>query len=118
MKFNIIGSVFILFVIAGCQHVQTVTKVELEKAQTHWQEPKVTAWYYMGTKEEFDYFIHIDLGKDTIYRVTSSEIQIENPLSYSLKRKEWRLMPWGFEAIVRKQQESNELLQLEQGERR
>jgi hypothetical protein len=103
-SFLIILNTFLIF--AGCQHVQTVTKTELETAQAHWQEPKATVWYYMGSKEGYDYFIHIDIGQETIYRIVSSEMNIEYPIPYSSKRSKWQFMHWGFAAKVRELQES------------
>jgi hypothetical protein len=98
MKIKLISIIFFaLLMLAGCRHTQTVTKSELETAQAHWQEPKVTRWYYMGTKEGCDYFIHIDLNEETIYRVPSAEMKIENPMQYNSNWKGWRFMHWGLE---------------------
>ncbi|MDQ7799140.1 MAG: hypothetical protein RDU76_09415 [Candidatus Edwardsbacteria bacterium] len=88
-----------LFAFVGCQSVQTVTKNELNLAASKWKEPKVSIWYYTGTKEGYDYFVHQDLGETVVYRVSSKEMIIDKQFPLTKKRKLWRVMNWGITEI-------------------
>ncbi len=67
----------------------------------HWKEPKVAIWYYMGTDNEFHYFRFIDLGVKQDYRVRRDELEIDKIYPLSKKQNEWRVMPWGPQAIMK-----------------
>lgn len=96
-----IYSIFLLStIILGCQEIRTVTRTELENAKARWTEPKVSIWYYMGTKEDFDYFIHEDIDKTVIYRIKSNEITLDGRFKFSTNRKNWRFMRWGVHALM------------------
>lgn len=66
----------------------------MEKTR-HWKESKVAAWYYAGSRDGCDYFVHVDLGVEETYRVRSGEIAlpVTFPLTDGPKRRV--PMPWG-----------------------
>ena len=64
-----------------------------------WKEPKVAIWYYLGSKDNFDYFLFRDLGAEKMYKVNSNDMKIENTFPLSKDNEQWRVMPWGPHAI-------------------
>ena len=60
--------------VGGCDEAQTVSRAELEKAKSEWQEPKLSTWYYMGSEGSYHYFSHVDLPETKIYRIRNTVI--------------------------------------------
>jgi hypothetical protein len=81
--------------LVGCMEITTVTLNELEELKNKCQEPKVSAWYYMGTNKNYHYFIHNDLPKPKVYRIDKNEMEVKDIFEYNKDRKKWRLMNWG-----------------------
>ena len=83
--------------VSGCNDVQTVSKAELERAKAEWQEPKLSMWYYMGSKGRYHYFAHVDLPRTKIYRIRKIEMFRITKETFPLTRnqKDWQQMPWG-----------------------
>lgn len=90
---KLILSVFLSFMLFGCNQPLTVSKANLMEITKHWKEPKVAIWYYTGSDAEYHYFRFTDLGDTKEYRVKREEMQIDTPLTK--KQKDWRVMPWG-----------------------
>jgi hypothetical protein len=86
-----------------CSQPSTVSKAELIKFTKHWKEPKVAIWYYMGTDNDFHYFRFIDLGVKQDYKVRRDELEIDKIYPLSKEQNEWRVMPWGPQAIMKKE---------------
>lgn len=84
--------------LSGCNKPQTVTKTELDKAKAEWQEPKISIWYYVGTKDASHHYLHRDLPGDKLYRVSERELNQENPFPVTRDQKKWKVMPWGVHA--------------------
>jgi hypothetical protein len=91
----IIATVLISLSLIGCSHVQTLSKLELERNTSHWKEPKVAIWYYMGSDSEFHYFHFMDIDKSQNFRIKKSELEIEPQFLLTKSFKKWRVMPWG-----------------------
>jgi len=80
----------------GCAHPQTVTRAELEHLKAHRQEPKVSMWYYTGTKDGYHYFHHDDLGHDKKdVRVPANELAWTNTFPRTHISSRWRQLDWG-----------------------
>jgi hypothetical protein len=99
----LILTTFLAVSLISCSQPSTVSKAELMEITTHWKEPKVAIWYYMGTDNKFHYFRFIDLGTKQEYRVRRNELQIDETYRLSKKQNEWRVMPWGSQAIMKKE---------------
>src|SRR5579862_3425562 len=50
---NVVRKLILLvpILIAGCAQPKTVTRAELDGLKAHRQEPKVSMWYYTGSKD-------------------------------------------------------------------
>jgi hypothetical protein len=80
----------------GCTSPQTVTRAELEQLKTQRHEPKVSMWYYVGSKDGFHYFHHNDLGGDEKdFRILGTELSWEDTFPLTRHRKSWRRLEWG-----------------------
>jgi hypothetical protein len=82
--------------IAGCANPQTVSHAQLEHLKTQRREPKVSAWYYLGSKDGFHYFHHEDLGsakKD--FRISETELSWQDTFPLTRDRSSWRSLDWG-----------------------
>ena|SRR6266849_792962 len=80
----------------GCATPQTVNRAELERFKAHRQEPKVSMWYYVGSKDGFHYFRHYDLGSEKKYfRISDAELSWEATFPLTRHRKDWRPLKWG-----------------------
>jgi len=90
-----------LFVIVGCDDVLTVNLSELEKVKSEWQEPKVSIWYYLGSQDGYQHFLHHDINDDIIYKIPESELPIDDRFSLTRDRNKWRVMPWGTQALIK-----------------
>jgi uncharacterized protein YceK len=84
--------------IMGCHSVRTVDLTALKRDQEIWNEPKVSIWYYMGTRQGYHYFVHEDLPRSIYYRVSAAEMTIEHPMPYTLVAQKWQVMHWGIHA--------------------
>lgn len=98
----LILTIFLAVSIMSCSQPSTVSKAELIEITKHWKEPKVAIWYYMGTDNKFHYFRFIDLGVKQDYRVRRDELEIDETYPLTKKQNEWRVMPWGTQAIMKK----------------
>jgi len=76
---------------------------------SHWKEPKVAIWYYIGSKQQHDYFRFYDLGVSQVYRVPSGEIAVPTIFPYTADRSKWIIMPWG--PAAKRKQSSNQAIQ-------
>jgi len=79
----------------GCEDIRTVKKVELEKAKSEWKEPKVSIWYYVGTKDGYHHFLHQDLNEQIVYRISEQQFPLKDTFQKTNDRNKWRVMPWG-----------------------
>ncbi len=79
----------------GCASTQTVSHAELERLKTQRHEPKVSTWYYVGSKDGFHYFHHYDLGTDKKdFRISAAELHWEDTFPLTCHRKSWRVLEW------------------------
>jgi hypothetical protein len=79
----------------GCSVTRTVNRSELEQAKTVWKEPKVSLWYYRGSKDGYHYFQHRDLDGEKNFRISESELDWPNTFPLTRDRKEWKTLEWG-----------------------
>ena len=82
----------------ACDKAHTVTKSELDRATAEWQEPKVSIWYYVGTKDGYHHFLHRDLPGDKLFRVSATELIRPEQFPVTRNQKKWKVMPWGVHA--------------------
>ncbi len=83
----------------GCVQPQVVTRAELDQLKTNRHEPKVSMWYYTGTKAGYHYFHHDDLGGDKKdFRIAASELSWTNTFQRTQNRNNWRQLDWGLYA--------------------
>jgi hypothetical protein len=81
---------------SGCDlKVETVTLRELEGERIHYREPKLSTWYYMGTKDGYHYFAHQDLPHEQYYRVAEGELKWQSVAPFTPRRAKWVQLPWG-----------------------
>jgi hypothetical protein len=106
---SILAIVAITFVVIGCERAADITKADLLEKASHWKEPKVAIWYYIGSKHEHDYFRYYDLGVSQLYRLPSGDITLPATFPYTTDRSKWIVMPWGPAAI--RSQSSNQGLE-------
>ncbi len=79
----------------GCAAPQTVMRRELERLKTHRQEPRVSMWYYVGSRDGFHYFHHDDLGREKKdFRISNIELAWPNTFPLTHRRKSWRRLDW------------------------
>ena len=80
----------------GCAGPRTVSRSELEQLKTHWHEPKVSMWYYVGSKNGFHYFHHDDVGRDQEdFRISETELSWPATFPVTRHRSSWRRLEWG-----------------------
>jgi hypothetical protein len=84
-----------MLVLAGCVETQTVTRAELDHLKSQRREPKVSMWYYVGSRDGFHYFRHEDLGSEKVYRISDRELEWPDSFSLTKERKHWRALRWG-----------------------
>src|SRR5262245_2778401 len=86
----------LLLLLVGCASPQTVSRAELERLKARWQEPKVSTWYYVGSKDGYHYFHHYDLGRNSKhFRISSAELSWPDPFPLTQRRSDWRRLDWG-----------------------
>src|SRR5437868_8010842 len=74
----------------GCNdQVKTVTPKELDQLKLHYQEPKLSTWYYMGTKDGYHYFAHQDLPHEKYYRVAEGALKWQSAAAFTTRRAKW-----------------------------
>jgi hypothetical protein len=103
------GVLVIAFVLAGCERPLDIARDDLLQRATHWKEPKVAIWYYVGSKQQHDYFRFYDLDVSQIYRVPAGEIALPTTFPYTSDRSKWIVMPWG--PAAKRSQSSNQAIQ-------
>ena len=111
MKQIIISSIIfcLCVLLVGCLTPQTVSNAELEKAKAEWQEPKVSVWYYIGSKYGYHYYLHRDLPGDQLYRVSEKDLNQINQFTFTRNKAKWKVMPWGVgEIMARNRAQSQE----------
>jgi hypothetical protein len=82
--------------VLGCTHPQMVNLTELESLKCRWNEPKVSTWYYVGTRDGFHYFHHHDLGKhEKDFRISQAELSWQPTFPLTGDRKKWQPLNWG-----------------------
>lgn len=93
----ILFAVLLIFTYPGCKSAAIVSGNELMELTKHRQEPKVAAWYYMGTKDNFHFFAFYDLGfyGAKYFKTASDDLDITERFPYTSDRTKWRVMPWG-----------------------
>ena len=85
-----------LLLLLGCASPQTVSRADLDRAKRQWREPKVSMWYYMGSRDGFHYFHHDDLGSDQKdFRISEAEFSWPDTFPLTRHRTEWRRLDWG-----------------------
>ncbi len=85
-----------LLLLLGCASPQTVSRAELDHLKRHWHEPKVSLWYYMGSRDGFHYFHHDDLGGDPKdFRISEAEFFWPDTFPFTGHRSRWRRLDWG-----------------------
>jgi|ERR1051325_2576081 hypothetical protein len=85
-----------VLLLSGCATPQTVSRAELEHLKTQRREPKVSMWYYVGSRDGFHCFHHDDLGggqKD--FRISETELSWPDTFPLTRHRKSWRALKWG-----------------------
>ncbi len=89
--------ILILFslLLLGCQHTSTVSRAEFESLRTHCREPKVSVWYYMGSKDGFNFFRHRDLDGTRDYRVPEGEMKYPQTFPLTYNQRSWRVVSAG-----------------------
>jgi len=83
----------------ACEQAQLITKADLMAKTRDWKEPKVAIWYYTGTGNGFDYFLHRDIDITELYKVTTNEIDIHEHFHVTKDQIKWVPMPWGPHAL-------------------
>ena len=85
-----------IVLLAGCARVTTVpSRAELDQLKSHWREPKVSLWYYMGSRDGYHYFHHWDLGEQRTYRISDKELAWQDPFPLTQNREDWKVLKWG-----------------------
>jgi len=98
MNWVMVRKLFFLvpLLLVGCAWPRTVTRGELDQLKPHHREPKVSMWYYTGTKDGYHYFHHDDLGWDKKdFRIAASELSWTNTYARTRNRNKWRRLDWG-----------------------
>jgi hypothetical protein len=91
-----ISVIVFLPLVYGCAHPQTVTRTELDQLKTHRREPKVSMWYYVGSKNGYHYFHHDDLGDEKKdFRISNDELSWTNTFPLTRNRDQWKALEWG-----------------------
>jgi hypothetical protein len=85
-----------VLLVLGCTHPQLISLTELERLKCRWHEPKVSMWYYVGTREGFHHFRHDDLGNDEKdFRISQAELSWQSTFPLTKDREKWRRLKWG-----------------------
>jgi len=85
-----------LLFMLSCASSQTVSRAQLERLKTQRHEPKVSAWYYAGSKDGYHYFHHDDLGPDQKdFRISETELPWQDTFPVTWRRSHWRALDWG-----------------------
>jgi hypothetical protein len=101
------SQILVAIIVCGCHDAQTVSRAELEEAKSEWQEPKLSIWYYMGSKGGYNYFSHVDLPETKVYRIQEIELILKDRYPITSKRNKWKMMKWGIHSTEeRKPQET------------
>ena len=91
-----VAAIIPVLVLLGCASSQTVSRVQFERLKTQRQEPKVSAWYYVGSKDAYHYFHHYDLGDDQKdFRISEAELPWQDTFPVTWRRSHWRALDWG-----------------------
>ena len=90
---------FLLLTVTGCdwlaEDFEVITLDELNRLKCEWQQPKVSRWFYIGSKEGYHIFIHRDRPGDKHYKIKTSEFKIDDPIYVSSNEVNWLPMSWG-----------------------
>jgi hypothetical protein len=82
--------------IGGCAQPNIVTRNELGGLQSQRQEPKLSMWYYTGSRDGYHYFHHDDLGgAPKGVRIAEAELSWTNTFPLTHTRTKWRQLDWG-----------------------
>ena len=88
--------IFPLLLLLGCASPQTVSRAELDRLKQERQEPKVSMWHYMGSRDGFHYFYHDDLGSSQKeFRISEAELSWSDTFPLTRNRARWRRLDWG-----------------------
>ena len=95
-----IAIIFILLLtVTGCDWLSVkskkITLDELNQLKCEWQEPKVSKWFYVGSKDGYHMLVHRDRPGDKYYEIKISEFIIDKPIAITSNEAKWILMPWG-----------------------
>jgi hypothetical protein len=93
--------IFLMIGISAARGAEQITGDALMEKTTHWKEPKVAIWYYIGSQEGRDFFQHYDLGISEVYSVATGEIPLPKTFPRTKKQKDWIVMKWGPLALRR-----------------
>lgn len=95
-----VAAIIPVLVLLGCASSQTVSRVQFERLKTQRQEPKVSAWYYVGSKDAYHYFHHDDLGDDQKdFRISEAELPWQDTFPLTRRRSHWRALDWGVRSL-------------------
>jgi hypothetical protein len=82
--------------LVGCVQAKTVTRTELDQLKLQRHEPKVSMWYYTGSKDGYHYFHHDDLGEgEKEFRIADNELSWTNTFPFTHDRSKWTQLDWG-----------------------
>ena len=93
-------SAAVALALTGCGHTERISKDALIEKTRHWKEPKAAIWYYIGSRDRFDYFQYYDLGISERYTVESGQIALPRSFPLTEEREKWIVMRWGPAAIL------------------
>src|SRR4051812_49925142 len=87
----------------GCTSPQSVSRTQFDHLKTERHEPKVSAWYYVGSKDRFHHFHHDDLGDDQKnFRISETELLWRGAFSLTRRPEKLRFVDWrGFGDLLK-----------------
>jgi hypothetical protein len=85
-----LSAVISLLLLVSCASPRTVSRTEFDRLKTQRNEPKVSQWYYVGSRDGFHYFHHDDLGHDEKdFRISETELLWRDTFPFTRRRKKW-----------------------------
>jgi hypothetical protein len=95
-----LASIIPLLLLLGCASPQTVSRAQLERLKTQRHEPKVSVWYYVGSKDGYHHFHHDDLGRDQKdFSISEAELPWQDTFPLTRRRSHWRALDWGVRSL-------------------
>ncbi len=87
-----------MLTLLGCSNPALVSYQSIQKKSQTIIEPKVALWCYIGSKNDFHFIHHKDLGVDKYYKVNKSEFEPKNIFPLSTNQQKWQVLPLGVHA--------------------